>query len=160
MWPYLQSLRSSKELYGWCVSAFSIAQICISPIIGFMSDHLPAKPIFIVFIVLKIICWIIYSLAQDSFMVLMSRILLGVASDANPLFSVYVARTTPLTKRTLFISLLALAQIVGFVVGPSIGAVLSLVPTLDISRYPKMVIKLNECTCIFVVFLNILFFYK
>ena len=78
-------------------------------------------------------------------MVLLSRILLGVASGANPLFSVYVARTTPLAKRTLFISLLALAQIVGFVIGPSIGAVLSCVPKLDISRYPKMIIKLNEC---------------
>jgi len=40
LFPYIEILRGSTQFYGWCVSAFSLAQFISAPIIGIISNYI------------------------------------------------------------------------------------------------------------------------
>jgi len=60
----------------------------------------------------------------------------------------YVARITHAKQRTLYFSLLQLAQVCSFIIGPIMAAMLSFLPTIAISQYPYVRIVIDEYTIV------------
>lgn len=94
-------------------------------------------------------------------MILMSRILVGFSAGNVAVTRTYIVRVTNQGNRVLYISLVAIAQVFGFVLGntivfyiftkflgPAVGAALSRIPSVFLSRYPHPRIVLDEYTSV------------
>jgi len=77
LWPYIQSLRGSKDLYGFCVAAYSLMQFLSAPLYGFLSNYIPYRFIFIFTLSVETVSCILYALAQNPMMILIARLIAG-----------------------------------------------------------------------------------
>ena len=62
-YPYLLSLypETSTSLYGWVIAMYSIGQLISSPTLGFLSQKLPFRPLFVFTIALMVAGNVIYA---------------------------------------------------------------------------------------------------
>ncbi|KAJ8967435.1 hypothetical protein NQ314_002883 [Rhamnusium bicolor] len=154
VWPYLDKLdpTAGKEFMGFVVAANPFAQMIFSPLVGWWSNKLGSIRIpLIASLVVFTLASSIYSSLElfDSYRkhwMLWSRFLVGVSSE-----------------RTKAVSMISLAQVLGFVVGPAIQA--AVVPLGgDGVWLIKNHLKLNMYTAsgwinVFLALLNIYFFF-
>ncbi|KAJ8921577.1 hypothetical protein NQ315_010482 [Exocentrus adspersus] len=130
VWPYLDKLdpTAGKEFMGFVVAANPFAQMIFSPLVGWWSNKLGSIRIpLIVSLVVFTIASSIYSSLElfDSYRkhwMLWSRFLVGVSSANIAACRSYLSAATRFSERTKAVSMISLAQVLGFVVGPAIQA--------------------------------------
>jgi len=151
VWPYLQSLdpTKTKSSLGWVVAANPFGQMVAAPILGYWGNR--AGTVRFAMIV-SITCFIggnvMYSLlhafGEHAYaMMILSRFIVGVSSANVTLCRSYVAGATTVKERTIGLSIISASQALGFVVGPGIQAILTLLiddtytitPAFVIDRY-------------------------
>lgn len=130
VWPYLDKLdpTAGKAYMGYVVGANPFAQMIFSPLVGWWSNRLgsirfPLLATLLVFAMANVV-YSSLELFPDGrkYWMLGSRFLVGVSSANVAALRSYLSAATRLSERRKAISMLSLAQVLGFIVGPAIQA--------------------------------------
>ncbi|KAL7732400.1 hypothetical protein ACLKA6_004375 [Drosophila palustris] len=133
IWPFLSELDPSagKEFMGLIVAANPLGQMIFSPIFGWWGNKLGTIRLpLLISLGLFTIASGLYSsleLCQDNvkYWMLASRFLIGVSSANIALCRSYLSAATRLSERTHAVSMVSLAQVLGFIIGPGLQALVT-----------------------------------
>ncbi|XP_063234023.1 major facilitator superfamily domain-containing protein 8 [Bacillus rossius redtenbacheri] len=133
VWPYLDKLdpRAGKEFMGLVVGANPLGQMLFSPLLGWWSNRLGSiRAPLLVSLALFTAASAAYSLlealtAHRKLWMLAARFLVGVSSANIAVCRSYLSAATTLEERTGAVSMVSLAQVLGFVVGPGLQALVT-----------------------------------
>ena len=110
---------------GGLATAFAIAQFLFSPIVGALSDQSGRKPVLLVTQGALVLVYLLLAAAQSLWMLLLGRILAGIASATQSTANAAMADLSPPEKKTANFGLLGAAFGAGFVFGPMLGGLLA-----------------------------------
>ncbi|XP_062129736.1 major facilitator superfamily domain-containing protein 8 isoform X2 [Drosophila sulfurigaster albostrigata] len=133
IWPFLSELdpNAGKEFMGLIVAANPLAQMIFSPIFGWWGNKLGTIRLpLLISLGLFTIASALYSsleLVGDNakYWMLISRFLIGVSSANIALCRSYLSAATRLSERTHAVSMVSLAQVLGFIIGPGLQALVT-----------------------------------
>ncbi|XP_055528933.1 major facilitator superfamily domain-containing protein 8 isoform X2 [Wyeomyia smithii] len=131
--PYLDKLdpHAGKEFMGWIVGANPVGQMIFSPLIGLWSNKLSSirLPLLCSLALFSIASGIYSTLelftSHHKYWMLYSRFLIGVSSSSIAVCRSYLSAATKLKERTAAVSMVSLAQTLGFIVGPALQGVVT-----------------------------------
>jgi len=121
---YSQTFRAGSAALGILVASFSLMQFIFSPILGRISDNMGRKPVLIISILTSVVSFLLFALANSFFMLLLSRIVAGLATE-TAIAQAYIADITSKKERASGIGKAGAAHGAGFIIGPAIGGFLS-----------------------------------
>ncbi|KAK0159629.1 hypothetical protein PV327_010724 [Microctonus hyperodae] len=128
VWPYLDELdpTAGKVFMGYVVAANPLGQMLFSPIVGWWANkrgsiRLPLLITLLIFIIASAIYSTLELMPGDkkSWMIA-ARFAIGVSSANIAAARSYLSAATRLSERTQAVSMVSLAQVLGFVVGPAL----------------------------------------
>ncbi|XP_017876594.1 major facilitator superfamily domain-containing protein 8 [Ceratina calcarata] len=130
VWPYLDKLDSTagKEFMGWVIAANPLGQMLFSPLVGWWGDkrgsiRLPLLSTLALFTFASGMYSILEVVPGDKKMYMVAaRFLVGVSSANIAVARSYLSAATKFVERTHAVSMVSLAQVLGFVVGPGLQA--------------------------------------
>ncbi|KZC09574.1 Major facilitator superfamily domain-containing protein 8, partial [Dufourea novaeangliae] len=130
VWPYLKKFDKEvhKEFLGYVIAANPLAQMLFSPLLGWWGDkrgsiRLPLLSTLGLFTFASGIYSILEILPGDRKMfMIIARFLVGVSSANIAVARSYLSAATKFEERTHAVSMVSLAQVLGFVVGPGLQA--------------------------------------
>nr|XP_012225628.1 PREDICTED: major facilitator superfamily domain-containing protein 8 [Linepithema humile]XP_012225629.1 PREDICTED: major facilitator superfamily domain-containing protein 8 [Linepithema humile]XP_012225630.1 PREDICTED: major facilitator superfamily domain-containing protein 8 [Linepithema humile]XP_012225632.1 PREDICTED: major facilitator superfamily domain-containing protein 8 [Linepithema humile] len=130
VWPYLDKLdpTAGKEFMGYVVAANPLGQMLFSPLIGWWGNkrgsvRLPLLVTLALFTLASAAYSILEVMPGDrkAYMIT-ARFFVGVSSANVAVARSYISAATKLAERTHAVSMISLAQVLGFVVGPGLQA--------------------------------------
>ncbi|XP_055596935.1 major facilitator superfamily domain-containing protein 8-like [Uranotaenia lowii] len=133
VWPYLDKLdpHAGKEFMGWIVAANPVGQMIFSPLVGWWSNRLGSirLPLLCSLALFSIASGIYSTLevfsTHQKYWMLYSRFLIGVSSSNIAVCRSYLSAATKVKERTGAVSMVSLAQTLGFIVGPALQGVVT-----------------------------------
>ncbi|KAH8397544.1 hypothetical protein KR222_009107 [Zaprionus bogoriensis] len=133
VWTYLSELDPStgKEFMGLIVAANPLGQMIFSPLFGWWGNRLGSIRLpMLLSLVLFTAASALYSsleLFEDNvkYWMLGSRFLIGVSSANIAVCRSYLSAATRLRERTHAVSMVSLAQVLGFIIGPGLQALVT-----------------------------------
>ena len=105
-------------------ASFAFMQFISAPILGRISDRVGRKPVLIISILTSLASFLLFAFADSFFMLLLSRVIAGFATEAG-VAQGYIADITSPKKRAAGIGKVGAAHGAGFIMGPAIGGLLS-----------------------------------
>src|SRR6202035_1940275 len=124
---YAQRFQATEWQIGLLLASYSFMQFLASPILGWFSDRYGRKPVLLCSLIGSATGYILMADATSLTMLFLARMLAGVAGASVGTASAYIADITPPENRSRRIGLIGAAFGVGFILGPAIGGLLSLV---------------------------------
>ena len=121
---YATEFDAGPTALGVLIASFAIMQFLFSPLLGKASDTKGRKPILLLSLLISLIGFTIFSFANSYFMLLLSRIIAGLATE-RAVAQAYIADITDHTTRTKEIGKIGAALGAGFIIGPAMGGLLS-----------------------------------
>eukprot|EP00112_Aurelia_sp_Birch-Aquarium-sp1_P006827 Seg1746.5 transcript_id=Seg1746.5/GoldUCD/mRNA.D3Y31 product="Major facilitator superfamily domain-containing protein 8" protein_id=Seg1746.5/GoldUCD/D3Y31 len=129
LWPYLKKVDAnvSATFLGWTNSGFSLCAMIGSGILGVWCHYCPAAQPLHFAIFVRFIGSLLYGYAEafgthGIYAILVARLLLGFSGGNAAVCRTVLSQSTTLTERTNAFANLAIAQGIGFTVGPGIQA--------------------------------------
>lgn len=130
VWPYLDKLDkdAGKEFMGYVVAANPLGQMLFSPLVGWWGDRrgsirLPLLSTLALFTFASGLYSVLEIVPGDQKMYMIAaRFLVGVSSANIAVARSYLSAATKFVERTHAVSMVSLAQVLGFVVGPGLQA--------------------------------------
>ncbi|XP_017043162.1 major facilitator superfamily domain-containing protein 8 [Drosophila ficusphila] len=130
VWPFLKKLDpdAGLEFLGFIVAANPLGQTIFSPVFGWWGNKLGKirVPLLVSLALFTVASGMYSSLflrpSNVKYWMLASRFLIGVSSANIALCRSYLSAATRLCERTHAVSMVSLAQVLGFIVGPSLQA--------------------------------------
>ncbi|KAH8270167.1 hypothetical protein KR018_005096 [Drosophila ironensis] len=130
IWPFLDKLDplAGKEFMGLIVAANPLGQMIFSPIFGWWGNKLGTirLPLLVSLALFTFASGLYSSLelrpANVKYWMLASRFLIGVSSANIALCRSYLSAATRISERTHAVSMVSLAQVLGFIIGPTLQA--------------------------------------
>ncbi|XP_066596400.1 major facilitator superfamily domain-containing protein 8 [Prorops nasuta] len=130
VWPYLDKLdpTAGKEFMGYVVAANPLAQMLFSPLLGWWGNkrgsvRLPLLITLALFTLASALYSMLEILPGDGKIVMVAaRFLVGASAANIAVARSYLSAATKLAERTKAVSMVSLAQVLGFVVGPGLQA--------------------------------------
>ncbi|KOX77961.1 Major facilitator superfamily domain-containing protein 8 [Melipona quadrifasciata] len=130
VWPYLDKLdkNAGKEFMGYVVAANPLGQMLFSPLVGWWGDRrgsirLPLLSTLLLFTFASGLYSVLEIVPGDRKMyMIVARFLVGVSSANIAVVRSYLSAATKFIERTHAVSMVSLAQVLGFVVGPGLQA--------------------------------------
>ena len=119
------NLGISDFSIGIIVAVYSFNQFVFNPILGRLSDRIGRRPVIILTLMTTGISYLIFSIADSFFILLVSRLLAGFGGSNIGVAQAYIADITEKDDRAKGMGLIGAAFGLGFVFGPLIGGVLS-----------------------------------
>jgi DHA1 family tetracycline resistance protein-like MFS transporter len=123
---YAQKFHANEWQIGILLGAYSFMQFLASPVLGWLSDRYGRKPILFCSLIGSAAGYVLMANASSLGWLFAARILDGISGASVGTASAYIADITPPEDRSKRIGLIGAAFGVGFVLGPAIGALLSL----------------------------------
>ena len=121
---YAETFYAGPAALGVLVASFSIMQFIFSPILGRLSDNVGRRPVLLLSILTSSASFVIFALANSFLMLLLSRIIAGMATE-SAVAQAYIADITSEKERATGIGRVGAAFGAGFIIGPAIGGFLS-----------------------------------
>ncbi len=121
---YANAFQAGSTALGVLLSSFFIMQFIFAPILGRISDNVGRKPVLLLSILTSTASFILFALASSFLMLLLSRIIAGIATE-TAVAQAYVADITSERERATGIGRVGAAHGAGFIIGPAIGGLLS-----------------------------------
>lgn len=130
LWPYLRQLdkTATKDFMGFVVAAHPFSQMLFSPLVGWWGNKLGKIRLpLITTIVVFIFASSIYSSIEvfesyRKYWILIARFFVGGSAANMALCRSYISAATKYDERTRAVSMISLAQLLGFIVGPGLQA--------------------------------------
>jgi MFS transporter, DHA1 family, tetracycline resistance protein len=110
---------------GVMMSAYAAAMFVFGPVVGSLSDAYGRRPILIVALATLAIDYIIMAMAQTYWVLLMGRIIAGMAGATYITATAYISDITKPEERGAAFGMIGAAFGVGFVFGPALGGISS-----------------------------------
>jgi multidrug resistance protein len=107
---------------GLLVMVYSLMQFILAPIMGRLSDRIGRRPVLIFGLLLTSLSYVLFGIADQLWMLFVSRVLAGVGGADITVAQAYIADVTTPEKRSRGMGLFGAAFGVGFVIGPSLTA--------------------------------------
>jgi MFS transporter, DHA1 family, tetracycline resistance protein len=124
---YAQRFEANEWQIGLLLASFSFMQFLTSPILGALSDRFGRRPVLLCSLAGSMIGYLLMANAGSLAVLFIARIIAGIAGASVGTVSAYIADITPPEKRSRRLGLIGAAFGVGFVLGPAIGGLLSLI---------------------------------
>jgi DHA1 family tetracycline resistance protein-like MFS transporter len=116
---YTSDLRAGPAALGILLASFAFMQFFFAPILGRWSDNIGRKPVLLVSIFASALGYIIFGLADSFLLLLISRIIAGIATE-TAVAQAYIADITTGEERASGMGKVNAAHGAGFIVGPAI----------------------------------------
>ena len=110
---------------GIMMSAYAAAMFLFGPIVGSLSDAYGRKPVLIAALVTLTVDYVIMAVAQTYWLLLVGRILAGMAGATYITATAYIADIARPEERAAGFGMIGAAFGIGFVLGPAIGGLAS-----------------------------------
>jgi MFS transporter, DHA1 family, tetracycline resistance protein len=123
---YAESFEATPLTIGLLFASYSLAQFVFSPVWGRVSDRVGRRPVLLVTIAGSAVGSLVLGLAGSVAMLFVGRIVDGVSGASVAVARATVADVAPAHERPRLMGLLGAAYGLGFVIGPSIGALAAL----------------------------------
>ena len=114
---------------GWLSAAFAIMQFLCGPALGSLSDRYGRRPILLISLGVMSLNYLAMALAPTMILLLISRVIAGMAAATQSTATAYIADITPAKDRAKRFGLIGAGFGIGFVLGPLIGGLLA---TIDL----------------------------
>jgi DHA1 family tetracycline resistance protein-like MFS transporter len=144
---YASEFDAGPAALGVLIASFAIMQFFFSPLLGKVSDTKGRKPILLLSLFVSFIGFTFFSFANSFLMLLLSRIIAGVATE-RAVAQAYIADITDYKSRTKEIGKIGAALGAGFIIGPALGGVLSTFG-YSIAGYAAMLLTLVNILFVF-----------
>ena len=119
---------SQAAVWGGLLStSFAVMQFLFGPIIGSLSDRFGRRPILLLSLLIMSLDYLVMAIAPTIWLLLIARIVAGIAAATYSTATAYIADITPPEKRGARFGLIGACFGVGFVAGPLIGGLLAAV---------------------------------
>lgn len=106
-------------------TGYSAAQFVMAPVLGRLSDQYGRRPVMLISIAGSVTAMLVLGFAWALWMVFLARIVSGVCNANVSTAHAYVADRVPPAQRAKYMGMMGTAVGLGFIVGPSIGGMLS-----------------------------------
>ncbi|HZC35453.1 MAG TPA: MFS transporter [Chthoniobacterales bacterium] len=123
---YAEGFGALEWQIGLLLASYSFMQFLASPVLGAISDRFGRKPVLLCSLLGSAISYILMANAHSLLVLFAARIIAGICGASVGTASAYIADITPPENRSRRIGLIGAAFGVGFVLGPAIGGLLSL----------------------------------
>ena len=110
---------------GIMMSAYAAAMFLFGPIVGSLSDAYGRRPILIAALATLAIDYTIMALAQTYWVLLMGRVIAGMAGATYITVTAYISDITKPDERGVAFGMIGAAFGIGFVFGPALGGISS-----------------------------------
>lgn len=114
-------IATAAKWVGVFGALFGLMQLIASPIQGALSDRFGRRPVILLSNLGLGLDFIVMALAQTLPMLLIGRVISGIASASFTTANAYIADVTPKEKRAGAFGLLGAAFGIGFIIGPALG---------------------------------------
>lgn len=121
---YAETFSASPVMVGFLFSIYSVMQLVFSPIWGSLSDRIGRRPIMVLSTLGSTLSYLLFAWSTSLPLLFASRLLAGVMGGNISAAQAYITDITPPEKRAHGMGLLGAAFGIGFVVGPSLAALL------------------------------------
>jgi DHA1 family tetracycline resistance protein-like MFS transporter len=121
---YAETFQAGPAALGVLVVSFSMMQFIFSPILGRFSDNAGRRPVLLLSILTSSVSFILFALANSFLMLLLSRIIAGMATE-SAVAQAYIVDITSEKERAKGIGRVGAAFGAGFIIGPAMGGFLS-----------------------------------
>uniref|UniRef100_A0A1I8GXH1 MFS domain-containing protein n=1 Tax=Macrostomum lignano TaxID=282301 RepID=A0A1I8GXH1_9PLAT len=134
IWPYLQQVdtESNEAFLGWVVAAFSLGQLIASPILGLLFNVMKQARIpILISLVISLFGSALYAYVHifptnRRFVLLVARFVIGLGAGNGAVIRSFVSGATTVAERTEVMAKVSICQSLGFIVGPAVQAVFTL----------------------------------
>ena len=119
------STAEGALLGGIMMSAYAAAMFLFGPIVGSLSDAYGRRPVLIAALVTLTLDYVIMAMAQTYWVLLIGRIVAGMAGATYITATAYIADIARPDQRAAAFGMIGAAFGIGFVMGPAIGGLAS-----------------------------------
>jgi DHA1 family tetracycline resistance protein-like MFS transporter len=110
---------------GVLTSAFAVMQFLFGPVIGSVSDRYGRRPILLISLIVMTADYLVMAVAGTIWLLLVGRIVGGIASATFATASAYVADVSKPDEKAKNFGLIGAGFGIGFVLGPALGGLLA-----------------------------------
>ncbi len=121
---YAERLHPSPLLFGLLMSSFSLMQLFFAPLLGRFSDRVGRRPVLFVSLAGAVGGYLLFAVADSFVLLLLSRIVAGIAGANIATAQAVIADVTPVEQRARGMGLIGAAFGLGFIAGPALAGVL------------------------------------
>ncbi|MEA2551924.1 MAG: transporter, family, multidrug resistance protein [Fimbriimonadaceae bacterium] len=118
---HARELGANGPVIGFLLASMFLVQMVASPPWGIASDRVGRKPVFLFCTSLSAISWVVYGLSTNLWIILVSRILAGLAAANVVVAQAYLADITPEDQRGAAMGRAGAAISGGLILGPAVG---------------------------------------
>jgi MFS transporter, DHA1 family, tetracycline resistance protein len=126
---YAKAYGASGFTLGMILGSYSLMQFFFSPVWGKLSDRIGRRPVLIGSLLGNVAGYALFAISTNVTLLMISRIVSGIAAANIVTAQAYVADTTTLENRAKGMGLIGAAFGLGFIFGPPVGGVLAHVGT-------------------------------
>lgn len=109
---------------GVLTTAFAVMQFIFGPLLGALSDRFGRKPVLLISLAVIALDYALMAIAPSIWLLLVGRIVAGIAASNYATAAAYIADITPPERRGGRFGLIGAAFGTGFILGPALGGLL------------------------------------
>jgi MFS family permease len=121
---YATDFGADAATVGLLISAFSVAQLAVSPVWGRVSDRYGRRPAILAGLLITASAYVLFAFAGSVPALLMARLVQGVGGGTIGVVQAYVADVSSPEQRTKSLGWLSAITSLGAVAGPAVGSLL------------------------------------
>jgi len=129
VFPLLPSIANAfgadAAAVGSLATAYSIAQVLCTPLLGRASDRYGRRPVLLLAVLGTTLSSGLTGMAWSFPVLLMARIVNGASGATGGIANAYVADVTSAEEKPVYMSYLSAANAIGIIIGPAVGGLLS-----------------------------------
>jgi DHA1 family tetracycline resistance protein-like MFS transporter len=110
---------------GVLASAYALMQFLFSPTLGSVSDRFGRRPVLLLSLLVIFVDYIVMALAQTFWLLLVGRIVAGIAAATMSVALAFMADISPPERKAQNFGLVSAGFGLGFVLGPALGGLLA-----------------------------------
>jgi len=123
---YASEFGAGTAAIGGLVATYSLLHFLLAPLWGRFSDRVGRRPVLLIGLTGTLLSSVVFALADSFLLLLASRVLAGALGATLNVTQAYAADITPPERRTRMMGLIGATFGVGFILGPTIGGLASL----------------------------------
>ncbi len=122
---YVKNMGATNIEIGMITAAYALMNFIFTPLLGSYSDRFGRRPILLTTILINVLAFILFGLADSLPLMILSRLFSGMGSANIAAAQAYISDISTPENRAKSMGMIGVAFGLGFVFGPLFGAVIS-----------------------------------